>query len=236
MLPGTKTTRKRSAKANVRPSKRSKTADHSTHKEIDSILKEYQEKAADVNADTSATSVWMALNVVLDHSTFQNSLLQHDLSTNYEENVVPLVTRQYEESFVRECIYAEDKPCSLGQYCECNFIDLEHAFVGVSFVMPDLLCQHNTMCILCLRKLTQMLYYRIVNGAFKSAHLAQTYGNICDVPGEYDSSAMLVLPKHSAVHSMPLPVVAHQRNKYKVVLREGYRYLQQCNVYYEDFH
>ena len=117
MLPGTKTTRKRSAKANVRPSKRSKTADHSTHKEIDNILKEYQEKAADVNADTSATSVWMALNVVLDHSTFQNSLLQHDLSTNYEENVVPLVTRQYEESFVRECIYSEDKPCSLGQYC-----------------------------------------------------------------------------------------------------------------------
>ena len=72
-----------------------------------------------------------------------------------------------------------------------------------------------------------MLFYRIVNGAYKSSHLAQTYAKICDVPGEYHSSAMLVLPKHSAVHSMPLPVVAHQRNKYCVVLRDGRRHLQQ---------
>ena len=116
-----------------------------------------------------------------------------------------------------------------------NFIDSEHSFVGVVFVMPDLQSLDNTMCILCLRKLTQMLFYRIVNGAYKSSHLAQTYGNVCDVPGEYDSSAMLVLPKHSAVHSMPLPVVAHQRNQYRVVLRDGRRYLQQCKVYYEYF-
>jgi hypothetical protein len=91
------------------------------------------------------------------------------------------------------------------------------------------------MCILCLRKLTQMLFYRIVNWAYKSLHLAQTYGNICYVPGEYQSSDMLVLPKHCAVHSMPLPVVSHQRNKYKVVLRHGRRHIQQCKVYYEDF-
>ena len=54
-----------------------------------------------------------------------------------------------------------------------------------------------------------------------------TYAKICDVPGEYHSSAMLVLPKHSAVHRMPLPVVAHQRNKSCVVLRNGRRHLQQ---------
>ena len=236
MLPGSRVTRKRTAKACTRPCKRNKTAEQSTHNEIDSILQEYQDKAPDIDPDSSATSVWLALNVVLDNSSFQKSLLQHDLSTKHEDNVVPLVSRQYEESFMRECIFEEDKPCSMGQYCECNFIDAEHSFVGVSFVMPDLLSHHNTMCILCLRKLTQMLFYRIVNGTFKSSHLSQTYGNICDVPGEYDSSAMLVLPKNSAVHSMPLPVVAHQRNKYRVVLRDGHRYLQQCNVYYEDFH
>ena len=235
MSEDSKVTRKRRPKADTRQSKRSKVVEHSAQNEIDIILKGYQDKAQDVSPDSSATSVWLALNVVLDHSSFQKSLLQHDISTKHEDNIVPLVTRVYEESFMRECIFEEDKPCSLGQYCECNFIDSEHSFVGVSFVMPDLQSMENTMCILCLRKLTQMLFYRIVNGAYKSSHLAQTYGNICDVPGEYHSSAMLVLPKQCAVHSMPLPVVAHQRNKYKVVLRDGRRHIQQCRVYYEDF-
>ena len=199
------------------------------------ILKEYQDKASDVSAESSSTSVWMALNVVLDHQTFANSLLQHDLSKTESQNVVPLVTRAYEESFMRECMRPEDKPCSLGQYCECNFIDGEHSFVGVAFVMPDLRFADNSMCILCLRKLTQMLFYRLVNGGYQTSHVMQIYGNICDVPGEYHSSAMLVMPKQSAVHSMPLPVVAHQRSKYRVVLRGGKRHLEQVNVAFEDF-
>ena len=95
MLQGSKVTRKRTARACVRPCKRNKTTEQSTHNEIDSILQEYQEKAQDMNPDSSATSVWLALNVV-----------------------------QYEETFMRECIYEEDKPCSMGQYCECNFIDV----------------------------------------------------------------------------------------------------------------
>jgi hypothetical protein len=77
-----------------------------------------------------------------------------------------------------------------------------------------------------------MLFYRVVKGAFKCDHLAQLYRNICDVPGEYHSSAMLVLPKHCAVHSMPLPVVAHQRNKY-VIFKNGYRYLKQTLIFWK---
>ena len=98
MLQGSKVTRKRTARACVRPCKRNKTTEQSTHNEIDSILQEYQEKAQDMNPDSSATSVWLALNVV-----------------------------QYEETFMRECIYEEDKPCSMGQYCECNFIDVRRS-------------------------------------------------------------------------------------------------------------
>lgn len=227
--------RKRRQQADTRQSKRNRTSDCCADNTLDVLLQEYQDKAQNVTSDSSATSVWLALNVVLDHSSFQQSLLQHDISTKHEDNVVPLVTREYEESFMRECISDEDKPCSLGQYCECNFIDSQHSFVGVAFVMPDLQSVNSNMCILCLRNLTQLLFYRIVNGGYKSSHIVQTYGNICDVPGEYHSSAMLVLPKHSAVHCMPLPVVAHQRNKYSVVLRDGRRHLRQHNVYYEDF-
>jgi hypothetical protein len=231
-----KHSRKRPTQLEPRPSKRPKwQTSSSSHHELLDILKQYQENATDAHAESSCTSVWMALNVVLDHSTFEKSLLQHDLNKKHDHNVVPLVTRAYEESFMRECMLPEDRPCSLGQFCECNFIDREHEFVGVSFVMPDLRSSDNSMCILCLRKLTQMLFYRLVNGGYKTSHLFQIYGNICDVTGEYHNSAMLVMPKHSAVHSMPLPVVAHQRSKYRVVLRDGKRHLTQLNVYFEDF-
>ena len=39
--------------------------------EIEQILQGYEEQATNKCADSSATSVWIALNVVLDHSTFQ---------------------------------------------------------------------------------------------------------------------------------------------------------------------
>ena len=231
-----KSSRKRAAQVEPRSSKRHRMqASMASPNDLISILKDYQEKAPDTSADSSSTSVWMALNVVLDHTTFGNSLLQHDFSKKQNNNIVPLVPRKYEESYMRECMLPEDRPCTLGQYCECNFIDKEHSFVGVAFVMPDLRSNDNSICILCLRKLTQMLFYRLVNGGYQTSNLIQIYGNICDVPGEYHSSAMLVMPKHSAVHSMPLPVVAHQRSKYRVVLRDGKRHLEQVNVSFEDF-
>lgn len=203
--------------------------------EIEKLLMQHESTASNATADSSCTNVWMALSVVLDNCTFEKTLLQHDLSSRSENKVVPVVSRAYEESFMRECISAEDVPCSLGQYCECNFIDEEHAFVGVAFVMPELRSEETSMCILCLRKLTQMLFYRVVHGGLVSDKLLQTYGNVCDVPGEYHSSAMLIMPPHGPVHCMPLPVVSHQRNKYFVVLKDGRRFLRQRHVYVEDF-
>ena len=231
-----KTVRKRSSHQEPRSQKRQKLLPSSSdHKDLLEILKNYEEQAPDSSAEKDSTSVWIWLSVVLDHSTFEKSLMKHDLSMQQQNNVVPLVTRAYEESYMRECMLPEDKPCSLGQFCECNFIDAGHEFVGVSFVMPDLRAGESNMCILCLRKLTQMLFYRMINGGYKPSNLIQLYGNICDVAGEYHSSAMLVMPRHASVHSMPLPVVAHQRSKYQVVVRDGKRHLTQKNVYYEDF-
>lgn len=203
--------------------------------EIEQLLQGYEEQAANRCADTSATSVWIGLNVVLDHSTFQKSLLAHDLSSKMQNNSVPVVTRAYEESYMRECLDEHERACSMGQYCECNFIDHEHAFVGAAFVMPELHAEDLGLCILCMRKLTQMLFYRVQKAGYSSSQLIQAYGNVCDAPGEYHSSAMLVMPAHGPVHCMPLPVVAHQRNKYYVVQRDGRRHLRQRNVYVEDF-
>ena len=117
-----KSSRKRAAQVEPRSSKRHRMqASMASPNDLISILKDYQEKAPDTSADSSSTSVWMALNVVLDHTTFGNSLLQHDFSKKQNNNIVPLVPRKYEESYMRECSFDEDKPCSLGQHCECKF-------------------------------------------------------------------------------------------------------------------
>jgi hypothetical protein len=234
---GTTSVRKRRAQQSDRaPVKRNRNElATSAMAEIEQILQGYEEQAANTCADSSSTSVWIALNVVLDNSTFHKSLLAHDLSCKMQNNVVPVVTRTYEESYMRECMHEHDKPCRMGQYCECNFIDEHESFVGVTFVMPEITAEDMGLCVLCLRKLTQMLFYRVQKGGYWSSQMIQVYGNVCDTPGEYHSSAMLIMPAHGPVHSMPLPVVAHQRNKYYVVHEGGCRRLRQRNVYVEDF-
>lgn len=234
---GSASQRKRRAAAAERPhSKRNKhDVTTSAMAELDAILREFEEQAVNKSADSSSTSVWIALNVVLDNSTFQKTLLAHDMSNKMENHVVPVVSRSYEEQYMRECVDENEKGCSMGQYCECNFIDENHSFVGVSFVMPEAIQDSRGLCILCLRKLTQMLFYRVQKSGYKTSHLIQTYGNLCDQPGEYHSSAMLLMPPHGPVHCMPLPVVAHQRSKYYVVYEDGVRRLKQRNVYVEDF-
>lgn len=100
--------------------------------EITKLLEKHEAPASDTCADTS-TSVQMALNVVLDHSAFQKTLLQHDLSRTIEDNIVPVISRVYEESYMREHMFSADVHCCLNEYCECSFIDREHPFVGVAF-------------------------------------------------------------------------------------------------------
>jgi hypothetical protein len=46
---------------------------------------------------------------------------------------------------------------------------------------------------------------------------------------------MLICPPNGPVHCMPMPIVAHQRNRYSVVTQHGIRYIKQHNVYMEDF-
>ena len=63
----------------------------------------------------------------------------------------------------------------------------------------------------------------------------QAFGNICG-PGEYAREAMLLCPRSGQLHNMPLPIVAHHRHRYTVVVQHNVRRLKQHNVYFEDFH
>ena len=51
---------------------------------------------------------------------------------------IPIVTRKYEESFMRECKNDNEKACVFQAQCECMKINAANAFVGVQFPLPDL--------------------------------------------------------------------------------------------------
>jgi hypothetical protein len=58
----------------------------------------------------------------------------------------------------------------------------------------------------------------------------QKYDNICNESGEYHPSAILICPPNGPVHSLPMTIVAHQRNRYSVVSHHGVRYMKQHRV------
>jgi len=148
---------------------------------------------------------------------------------------VPIVTRKYEESFMRECKNDNEHACIFQGQCECMKIDPLNAFVGVQFSLPDIQAQEHGMCVLCMRKSTHIMFYNLLQEGYSVKTVIQRYGNICNQAGEYHPSAMLICPPNGPVHCMPMPIVAHQRNRYSVITHHGIRYIQQRNVYMEDF-
>lgn len=199
---------------------------------LDDLIKNMSTYA---NTANDNKNIWLFLDVALNKVDFRHTLHDYDVDVTPPVDHVEILTKTYEEAYMRECYLEGDRPCQMGTNCECNFIDLKDPFVGVSFVNPDLNTADLGMCILCIRKQVQLLYYKVVSGAIKSDKLIQSFGNICNKPGEYHDSAMLIIPPHGPIHCMPVPIVAHQRNHYKIKYVDGYKHLIQQNVYFEDF-
>ncbi len=87
---------------------------------------------------------------------------------------IPVVTKSYEESFMREPMYESERACVMGINCECNFIGSApgHGFISVEFTLPSEDClqvseRPRQMCVLCHRRLVQSLFYDIIySGGF----------------------------------------------------------------------
>jgi hypothetical protein len=170
----------------------------------------------------------------LPYAQMLNQVFTDDASST---SIVPVVTRAYEESYMREVIHAHERPCVCGESCECNFIDPAMPFVGVEFTMNDSSPTENAqqMCVLCSRRLTQELFFDMVYNGHRFRGTIQRYGNLCNQPLEYAREAMLICPQNGLMQNMPLPMVAHHRHKYSVFSQNGTRYLRQHKVMYEDF-
>jgi hypothetical protein len=174
----------------------------------------------------------------LPYQQMLNQMFTDDASS---ASVVPIVTRAYEESFMREPIYAHERLCVCGENCEFNFIDPCMPFTGVEFILNKDEAAKNDhtnppqMCVLCSRRTTQELFYNMVYNGQRFRGIIQRYGNLCQQQGEYAREAMLICPQNGFMQNMPLPIVAHQRHRYSVYSQNGTRYLRQHKVFYEDF-
>jgi hypothetical protein len=177
------------------------------------------------------------LDVILSNVSFHNILssFYHGNDTSSLPDV-PLVTKAFEETYMREP-HNDERACVCGSMCECNFIDTKAPFTCVEFVVPgEALSETPQMCVICSRKATQKLFYDMLyNASVERRGLIQRFGNICNVEGEYARECMLICPTQGPLHCMPIPIMSHQRNKYKVYLNNGVRSLRQTNVSFEDF-
>ena len=70
---------------------------------------------------------------------------------------LPIITKVYEESFMRQAT-AGERPCAMGDQCECRFIDRQAPFTAVEFRLPSD-PEVPQMCVLCSRRTTQKMFY-----------------------------------------------------------------------------
>lgn len=197
-------------------------------------------KAVDVcvSTDEAPPSVVLDIHSLISRLPYSQMLNQVFTDDANSSIVVPVVTRAFEESFMREVIHTHERSCVCGENCECNFIDPQMPFVGVEFTLGGQTTPidiGNQMCILCSRRLTQELFFNMVYNGHRFRGIIQRYGSLCNQPGEYAREAMLICPQNGLMHNMPLPMVAHQRHRYSVFSQNGIRYLRQHKVLFEDF-
>lgn len=70
---------------------------------------------------------------------------------------LPIITKMYEESFMRQPT-AGERPCAMGDQCECRLIDPQASFTAVEFRLPND-PEPPQMCVLCSRRATQKMFY-----------------------------------------------------------------------------
>jgi hypothetical protein len=147
---------------------------------------------------------------------------------------IKVVSKAYEDTFLRQAIHATEKPCVREECCECMFIDPCQPFVGVRYILPwettDAQKQNACFCLPCLRAMTLAMYVDIVHSGRETNAVIQRFTNEHSKPGEYKLSAMLICAPNGPVHNLPLPIVRHQRTCYHVYQKNGVHYAKQINV------
>lgn len=189
----------------------------------------------DDDADDGGESLNMD-HIIARVSSYKSMLQNMFENSSTTASHIPVVTKAYEESFMRERVDMNERECVMGAACECNFISKGDSFVGVEFVLPgEQSSDEVQMCVLCHRRTVQSLFYDIVYTGVPFKGVIQRYGNIVGQASEYSRSVALVCPPNGPAEMMPFPSVLHQRNRYTVLLRDNVRCIRQNNMQHQGF-
>lgn len=88
-----------------------------------------------IDSSVSYESEKLEVDSLICRLPYKQMLSSLNLSTSVEK-CIPYVTRTYEESFMREPMYKEERQCAREKKCECMFIDPDHPFICVEFLLP----------------------------------------------------------------------------------------------------
>ena len=201
-----------------------------THPEPTSIVDLASEICKHIlDANPSKVAERLSFDTVLSNVSYRQILESLYASEGAPVADVPVLSKSYEESYMREAVGMERR-CVMGTECECMLIDRTNAFVGTELLLPgqsraDLDPQ---MCVLCCRKHTQKLYYDMLySPTTLQIGLIQRYGVIVDAVGEYARDSTLIMPPSGPVHMMPFPSPDYCRAHYSVHVRNTLRYVIQ---------
>jgi len=172
------------------------------------------------------------LEQIVTESSYRSTLKGVSAHSITYTNDIRSISKSYEDTFLRQCVAANERSCVRGADCECMHIDTTQAFVGVEYILPWETRNEarRGMCLPCSRATTQVLFYDIVHSGVHVNGLIQRFYNEHSKPGEYRLSAMLICPPGGPIQNMPMPIVRHQRNAYRVYKDKNIFYMKQLEV------
>jgi len=158
------------------------------------------------------------LEQIVTESSYRSTLRGGCAHSITYTNDIRSISKSYEDTFLRQCVAENERPCVRGVDCECMQIDTTQPFIGVEYILPWETRNEarRGMCLPCSRATTQVLFYDIVHSGVHVNGLIQRFYNEHSKTGEYRLSAMLVCPPGGPIQNLPMPIVRHQRNAYRV--------------------
>lgn len=157
------------------------------------------------------------LDSIISRAPFKSMMQELFSDDSLVPPPIPVITKSYEESYMREPVSTEERPCVMDTKCECNIMFKEDGFVAVEMLLPNEKLSSSSdrqMCVLCLRKATQSLYYELIYSGIPYRGVIQKYGVICGQPFEYakevcprtgPSTARTLAPASCVTIFCPLP-------------------------------
>jgi hypothetical protein len=158
---------------------------------------------------------------------------------------IEVVTRAYEEKFLREPI-EDERACVMNENCQGNKLPHinDNKFTLREFLLPSedeeakrtgQWPKERRLCILCKRAEIARAFINIrADGmGVKDNVILQDYRNLVNIPGEYCLEDC-ILSSSTIFQGLLDPVVLHVKSAYRIQILQGVRHLQQWGMKYPE--